>query len=439
MRKRWVAVVGVATWIGVLAPAVGAGTTAASGATTATLTSASSGTFGDLTDLCGPGSASGATAQGVSDSTIEIGTITDIAFPADPGLFQAIADDSNAFVKWCNAAGGINGRKLKVDVYDAKGSEDAAEMLLACQNDFALVGDLEVADGTGLPERLSCKLPEIPGGTVSDAASDASLRVSTYPSPSTSVDDAEFAGAKHMFPKDTKIGFLGGNIPSVEDVVNREAAGAKKLGDTVVYNQTFPYTSGLVNPQSYVLQAKAAGVQIFSPSVDAPELGQLEQAMATVGWYPKAIVLASNLYDPALITAGGSALKDTWAEYTFRPFQDPNAALTQYENIVKSDGGIVDAYGVRGWAAWTLFAEAAKQCGSDLTRTCLLSKAASEKNWNDGGIGAPTNLEPVGQTAPVCNVAMKATPTGWVIDTKFLPPTAGDAPFNCNKDNVQKI
>jgi hypothetical protein len=433
---RSVSVIGTAALL--LAGLVGGAQSQASTLRVAS-SSSSSGTFGDLGQICGPGHAKGATAQGVTDSSIEVGTITDIAFPADPGLFKSIADSAAAFTAWCNKAGGINGRKIKDDLYDAKGSEDAAVMLQACQSDFALVGDLEVADATGLPERLKCKLPELPGGTVSDAASSAPLRVSTYPSPATSVDDSEFAGAKHMFPKDTKVGFLGGNIPSVEDVVGREAAGAKELGFSVVYNQTFPETSGLVNPQSYVLQAKAAGVQVFSPSVDPQQLAQLEQAMNTIGWHPAAIVLASNLYDPATIQAGGSALQNTWAEYTFRPFQDPNAALTQYESIVKAHGGIVDAYGVRGFAAWLLFAEAAKQCGSNLTRSCLLSKAASEKKWNDGGIGALTNLNPVGQTAPVCNVAMKATPTGWKLDPTFLPPTKGQAPFNCNPNNVQKI
>ena len=153
--------------------------------------SSGGGSFGTLGQLCGSGKASGSTAQGVTKSGIDIATITDVAWPVDPGLFQSVQDVAEAFTKWCNAAGGIDGRPIKLDFYDAKGTEDAAMMQQACAKDFVLVGDLEVEDQTGLPVREACKLPEIAGGTVSDVASDAPLRVSGYPSPSTSVDDWE--------------------------------------------------------------------------------------------------------------------------------------------------------------------------------------------------------------------------------------------------------
>ena len=418
-----------------------ASTTSTSTATGATAAAApAAGTFGTLGQICGPGTAKGATGQGVTDTAIQIGTISDVAYPAAPGLFKEISDDATAFTQWCNAAGGIAGRKIKLDFYDAKGTQDAAMMLQACQNDFALVGDLEVGDAAGVSEREACNLPELPGGTVSDAASAAPLRVSTYPSAATSVDDAMLAGALNKFPQDTKIGYLYGNTPSVQNVKNRVQAGAKKLGFTTVYDQSFP-ASGIDNPQSYILQAKAAGVQVFQPGVQPAQLATLEQAMNTLGWYPDVIALASNVYDPAVIKDVGPALKSTWAEYTFRPFEAPSPALTQYQDIVKQQvsGGKTSAIGVRGFDAWLLFAVAAKACGSNLTRDCLLQQAGSQQSWTGGGIGAPQNLNPVGQTAPVCNVGMQATPTGWTVDPGFLAPTPGQAPFNCDARNVQKL
>ena len=71
-------------------------------------------------------------------------------------------------------------------------------------------------------------------------------------------------------------------------MTNREADGAKKLGFDVVYNETFPLT-GLVNPQSYVLQMKADGVQVFSLTGNGEEVAEIEEAMSTVGgicWTP---------------------------------------------------------------------------------------------------------------------------------------------------------
>ena len=40
---------------------------------------------------------------------------------------------AKAFAKWCNAAGGINGRKIVIDKHDAKLFNGAQQILDACQ------------------------------------------------------------------------------------------------------------------------------------------------------------------------------------------------------------------------------------------------------------------------------------------------------------------
>ena len=81
---------------------------AASAATTAA--AAGPGDFGTLKAVCGPGTASGATARGVTDTEIHLGTMADPSNTIIPGAGQESFDIGDAFVKWCNAAGGINGR-----------------------------------------------------------------------------------------------------------------------------------------------------------------------------------------------------------------------------------------------------------------------------------------------------------------------------------------
>ena len=39
---------------------------------------------------------------------------------AAPGLGKEFFQVGDAFMKWCNAAGGINGRKIVLTKYDAK-------------------------------------------------------------------------------------------------------------------------------------------------------------------------------------------------------------------------------------------------------------------------------------------------------------------------------
>ena len=50
-------------------------------------------------------------------------------------------------MKWCNDAGGINGRKIELTNYDAKLFNVAQQMIQACQTEFMLVGN-----GNGLDE-----------------------------------------------------------------------------------------------------------------------------------------------------------------------------------------------------------------------------------------------------------------------------------------------
>ena len=96
------------------------------------------GDFGDLKKICGPGNAKGATARGVTDSDIRIGVSADPGNVSAPGLGQEFFDVGEAFTKWCNAAGGINGRKIVLDKYDAKLFEAAAQIVSACQKDLGV-------------------------------------------------------------------------------------------------------------------------------------------------------------------------------------------------------------------------------------------------------------------------------------------------------------
>src|SRR5437870_5114570 len=61
------------------------------GETTTTEASASAaGDFGDLKAVCGPGDAKGATAQGVTDTEIDVATMSDPGNTAVPGLNQEL-------------------------------------------------------------------------------------------------------------------------------------------------------------------------------------------------------------------------------------------------------------------------------------------------------------------------------------------------------------
>ena len=87
------------------------------------------GDFGDLTGVCGPNEGGGAVTddpaetQGITADGITVGTVSDPGFEGLPGLNQEIFDAGTAFVEWCNAAGGINGKQLTLNLRDAAVTE----------------------------------------------------------------------------------------------------------------------------------------------------------------------------------------------------------------------------------------------------------------------------------------------------------------------------
>ncbi|MCU1484229.1 MAG: ABC-type branched-chain amino acid transport system periplasmic component-like protein, partial [Actinomycetia bacterium] len=120
------------------------------------------GTFGDLGEVCGPGDAKGATARGVTDDSISITTLGDPSNTVKPGLGQQFFDIGDAFVKWCNDAGGINGRTIVLHKRDAKLFEAAARVIEACQTDFMLVGGGTPLDDATVKPRTDCDMGNIP-------------------------------------------------------------------------------------------------------------------------------------------------------------------------------------------------------------------------------------------------------------------------------------
>jgi hypothetical protein len=126
---------------------------------------AAAGTFGSLGTVCGSGDAKGATAQGVTNTEIRVGTVADPGFAGRPGLNQELFDAATVFTKWCNEAGGIAGRTIKVDLLDAKLVEYRQRILEACDQDFALVGGGAVFDDAAQKDRLNCLLPDSPGSS----------------------------------------------------------------------------------------------------------------------------------------------------------------------------------------------------------------------------------------------------------------------------------
>ena len=189
----------------------GTGTSSAPASNTSTSAapSAAPGDFGSLKAVCGSGNASGATARGVTATDIHIGVTADPGAAAAPGLEQEFFDTADGFSKWCNAAGGINGRKIVVDklrrqaLQRRPGDDRRPARRTSC---WSATATRSTAPASGIREK--CGLGQIPAYVVSPQAVDAKLQVQSTPIPSNEINDGAMRLLAEAYPA-TKTGGVG--------------------------------------------------------------------------------------------------------------------------------------------------------------------------------------------------------------------------------------
>ena len=212
-------------------PPAASSTPPTSAAPSSSSSASTAGSFGTLTDVCGPGTAKGATSRGVTNTTINIATFSDTGNTIQPGLEQQFFDTGDAFVKWCNAAGGIDGRKIVLHKRDAKLFESASVVIQACQADFMEVGGGTALDDATVKPRLACKLGDIAAYHVSPAAVAAPLQVQIGGAPSTQAVVGPFLALARQNPSfKTHVGIYTNSLASLLPQGKRTQAGLMKSG-----------------------------------------------------------------------------------------------------------------------------------------------------------------------------------------------------------------
>jgi ABC-type branched-subunit amino acid transport system substrate-binding protein len=379
--------------------------------TTAPPTTRGAGDFGALRDVCQRGDASGAPAQGVTPTQIKIGTFADPGFAGRPGLDQELFDTAEVFAKWCNAAGGINGRQIVVDEHDSALFDVKARMTEACAQDFFLVGGGAVFDNQGVQTRLACLLPDIPGYVVTAEARGADLLVEPLPNPIDNLAIGEYRYLGKQYPAATKhVGILTGDLTTTVTVAKQAEEAVKSLGWDVVYNDQYP-SAGPPDWSPYAQGMKDKGVEGVIWVGEPENLAKLEIAMSEIGFAPTWVRADTNHYDQKLLDTGGAAATNTFIPSSFVPFEDASKspALQQYLDLMakyKPSAKAKALLGLQAWSAWLLFAESAKQCGSDLTRRCVYDHAKNVHDWTGGGLHAPT--DPGNNKGSRCLVLLEA-------------------------------
>ena len=150
------------------------------------------------------------------------------------------------------------------------------------------------------------------------------------------------------------------------------------------------------------------------------------------------MAVRGGLSGPASCTILGVTVRCLRSPICYYPFELAGTypATKQYIEIMKTEdpGGKIASLGLNAWDSWLLFATAARDCGSNLTRACLLDKAGAHTDWTGGGLKGLVSTSTVNQHMTDCYMIIKATATGFTPDPAFLPLNKHG--FDCDPANV---
>ena len=412
--------------------------TSASASVSTSQDASTAGDFGNLKAVCHGGSATGSTDQGVTSSQVMAGVMTDVGFTKDPQLVNA----AKVFTSWCNAAGGIDGRKLVADVHDAAVMNVVKATTAACGSDFVLAGGSAALDGLAVTARLKCLLPEFTAQTVMQQNNISGLQI--YPI-AWSHNYSPFAGYYQwlfkQYPGSSKVvGIVDGLSPMTQasDLIFEQTFKAE--GATTVDHITFPVI-GVTNWTPYAEEIKAKGVKAFVFGGTPQSLAALEQALDNIGYKLDWIDTDPNSYGPQFTSIAGKSLTmqhnyaDLPAIYPIEKAGD-NPATEQLVNLYHqyAPGQPLTLQATQAWSAWLIFAASAESCGSNLTRKCVYEAALKQTDWTGGGLTGPANMAKQ-DSPPTCFDAEQATASGWQPATGFSPNT--DGAYSCGEPAVK--
>lgn len=398
-------------------------------------TTATSKTFGTLPSPCGPGDAKGKTDQGVTDDQITIGFGDDRGFASAPGLSKEMGDAVSAMIDWCNEQGGINGRKIKGNQYDAAMTQSVKVMQESCKQDFMLVGQGFALDDAAEQYRVACKLPTVAGFTVGPNAAMGPMKYEAVPYPVDLINIGALRIAEKMFPdfKD-KTDLVLSTSPAVTTGTNKIASAMKGIGITPMECGVRLNDKGESSYMPFAEKIKDCGVKYLWSS-DSPDPGQFSflESIERAGAKPTYVFEAtwySTLVSKWNTSGAGNNLH---VGMIFQPLENAARvpAVKQYMDLVTAKKGKVALLGMQATSSFLLWAQSADKCGSNLTRQCVINELSKVHEWTGGGLHAPT--DPGNNKPASCSLMVKLNGTKY---EQVYPKNIGE--FECGGDFVVK-
>mgnify|MGYP003117938006 CR=1 FL=1 len=406
-------------------------------ATTTTAPSEQGGAaFGDLPSPCGeaPDGTPGAVPageQGVADDSILIGYGDDAGYQGSPGLNHQMSDAIVAMIDWCNEQGGINGRTIEGNYYDAKILDVGNAMTEACEQVFMLVGTGWALDGGGEQTRVGCDLPLVASYITSPTVSMGPAAFAPLPQPVDKMNSATMAALAEAYPeKVVNAASVFADFPATIESKDRFEAAAVQQGWEFLECPQQYAISGESGWAALVQRLKSCGAEaVYFTGAADPNLKNLLDAAAQADYEPIWVVLG-NLYEESFSAWNQNGNADNvYLATSVIPFEqaDDNPATAQYVELLEGSGGDISVLGAQAASAFLLWATAVQSCGDDVSRACVVSALEGTTAWTGGGLHAET--DPGGNLPAECGMTLLLQGTEFV---QWSPEEA--ATFDCSPD-----
>ncbi len=325
---------------------------------------------------------------GVSDSTILLGATAPLTGP--DSAYGSIARGAEAYFKYVNARGGVNGRTILYKVADDASLPAQAlpltRQLVEQDKVFAVVGSVGTASNLNVRTYLNgLKVPQVFAGSGATSLGDDYQEYPYSLGFQPSHDAEGWVYGKYLARKapGATIAVLFRGDDYGKDLLAGLKRGLQRSKTKVIAAQPYFPAEG-TDVSSQMAKLKASGADTLAIFATARFATQAYDAARRLGWKPKQVVL-----DAAAATAASTLQATDFGQnkladgtISIAILKDPtdsqwrkDAAMKLYHTILARYAPLAnadDSQYVLGMAiAWTAV-EALKKAGKDLTRASLL-------------------------------------------------------------------
>ena len=336
---------------------------------------------------------------GVTDTEILLGEVLPMSGPASL-VGKAGAAGSKLAIAEINAAGGINGRKLRAiyedDGYVPSRSVSAVKKLIDSDKVFALTGTSGSSHMVAmLPTIEEARIP-----TIVHLAPNPAVVTPRRPTVFMIGPDFDLAGYVPMRYMVEKLGQKGGRFGIVyqdDDFGKALLAGyrraVKEFGLASVAEISFKRGAKDFSAEVLTLKDKGVtGVYLGTLTTESAavmsEFRRLDMKLTIgtlwAGQLPVAVKLAAPSGYPYLIP-----------DYYASNYDAPGQQLMKLakKHLSADDYANFNRYTVSGYVGTKVIAEGIRRCGATVTRVCVVEQLNKLRNFGTGGLTGPISLD----------------------------------------------